>query len=84
MGVCYREIMTSPPDTLQKMAACIFPGLVEGHPSFRQENERDEPWRWLLTIPFGRTKPLEIDESVPFTTRTFVDNCMKTGYFQAN
>lgn len=84
MGVCYREIMTSPPDTLQKMAACFFPGLVEGHPSSRQEDELDKPWRWLLTILFCRTKPPEIDESVPFTIRTFADNCRKTGYFQAN
>lgn len=45
MGVHYEEIMTFPPDTLQKMAACIFPGLVEGHPFLGQRDGLDKPWR---------------------------------------
>lgn len=79
MGVRYQEMMTFTPDTLQKMAACIFPGLIE-----LVQDELDKPWRWLVAILFRRTKHPEIDESVPFTTRTFVANCIKTGYFQSN
>lgn len=57
---------------------------MEGRLVLRQEDELQKPWRRLLTTLFCRTKHPEIDKPVPFNTRTFVDNCLKTGHFESN